>query len=217
VATIPHEGATASPAGTRRQELLDIAARLFAEKGIVHTTVRDIAERAGILSGSLYHHFDSKDQIVTEVVATGLRQAGERDASIIAAAPDPAVAMARLVTNFVVWVGNEPEVARILVSDQQYLTEAPDLVEVRDCRAANGRRWREVIGAGIDDGLFRSDIDPAVVVRAIFDGSLAAVRWLPPMGVSDPADVGRELARFYLSGLLEGGLSAVRLDDLYSR
>ncbi|UMG92355.1 helix-turn-helix domain-containing protein [Nocardioides sp. TF02-7] len=42
--------------GTRRGELLAIAARLFAEKGFKNTTVRDIADAAGILSGSLYHH-----------------------------------------------------------------------------------------------------------------------------------------------------------------
>src|SRR5689334_20753267 len=55
-------------AATRRDELLDIAARLFAEKGFKNTTVRDIADAAGILSGSLYHHFDSKEAMVDEIL-----------------------------------------------------------------------------------------------------------------------------------------------------
>ena len=46
---MPEAQATA----TRRDELLAIAARLFAEKGFKNTTVRDIADAAGILSGSL--------------------------------------------------------------------------------------------------------------------------------------------------------------------
>ena len=55
---------------SRRDELLAIAARLFAEKGFRNTTVRDIADAAGILSGSLYHHFDSKESMVDEILSS---------------------------------------------------------------------------------------------------------------------------------------------------
>src|SRR5690349_11036989 len=55
---------------SRRDELLSIAAGLFAEKGFKNTTVRDIADAAGILSGSLYHHFDSKESMVDEILRT---------------------------------------------------------------------------------------------------------------------------------------------------
>ena len=54
--------------GGRRSELLAIAAGLFAERGFKNTTVRDIADAAGILSGSLYHHFDSKESMVDEIM-----------------------------------------------------------------------------------------------------------------------------------------------------
>ena len=56
----------------RRDELLEIAAELFAEKGFKNTTVRDIADAAGILSGSLYHHFDSKESMVDEILRSFL-------------------------------------------------------------------------------------------------------------------------------------------------
>src|SRR5882724_11116536 len=41
---------------------------MFAERGFKATTVRDIADAAGILSGSLYHHFDSKESMVDEIL-----------------------------------------------------------------------------------------------------------------------------------------------------
>ena len=50
-----------SPPNSRRDELLELAATMFAERGLRATTVRDIADGAGILSGSLYHHFASKE------------------------------------------------------------------------------------------------------------------------------------------------------------
>lgn len=52
------------PANSRRDELLELAAAMFAERGLRATTVRDIADSAGILSGSLYHHFSSKEEMV---------------------------------------------------------------------------------------------------------------------------------------------------------
>src|SRR5918996_330021 len=61
---------TTPEARTRRGELLAIAAQLFADKGFRNTTVRDIADAAGILSGSLYHHFDSKESMVDEILST---------------------------------------------------------------------------------------------------------------------------------------------------
>ena len=62
--------AASTPERTRRDELLAIAAELFAERGFTNTTVRDIADAAGILSGSLYHHFDSKESMVDELLDT---------------------------------------------------------------------------------------------------------------------------------------------------
>ena len=45
----------------RRADVVQLAGELFAEKGYRATTVREIADAAGILSGSLYPHFDSKE------------------------------------------------------------------------------------------------------------------------------------------------------------
>jgi len=53
--------------GGRREEILETAARLFASAGF-RTSLAEIAEACGILPGSLYHHFDSKEAIVVELV-----------------------------------------------------------------------------------------------------------------------------------------------------
>ncbi len=53
----------------RRREILDAAADLFARKGVAATTIREIADRVGVVSGALYHHFPSKLAIVDELVS----------------------------------------------------------------------------------------------------------------------------------------------------
>ena len=57
-----------STPATRREELLELAATMFADRGLRATTVRDIADAAGILSGSLYHHFASKEEIFAQIL-----------------------------------------------------------------------------------------------------------------------------------------------------
>ncbi|HMI90636.1 MAG TPA: TetR/AcrR family transcriptional regulator [Polyangiales bacterium] len=54
---------------TPRGRLLRAAAHLFLEKGYERTTMRELAEAVGILSGSIFHHFDSKPAILEQVMA----------------------------------------------------------------------------------------------------------------------------------------------------
>lgn len=65
---------TAGP-GTvdRRAEILAIAWRLFSSRGLTRTSMRDIAAGAGLLAGSLYHHFPSKEALYLEVHGATLR------------------------------------------------------------------------------------------------------------------------------------------------
>ena len=74
---------------SRRDELLELAATMFAERGLRATTVRDIADSAGILSGSLYHHFSSKEEMVDELLRGFLDWLFDRYQEIVATEPNP--------------------------------------------------------------------------------------------------------------------------------
>jgi TetR/AcrR family transcriptional regulator, cholesterol catabolism regulator len=67
----------------RRQQLLDVAARLFRERGYHVTSMRDIAHEVGMLSGSIYYHFSSKEELLLAVYEEGLRHIAEQvDAAV---------------------------------------------------------------------------------------------------------------------------------------
>ena len=186
---------------TRRDELLAIAARVFAEKGIASATVRDIAQEAGILSGSLYHHFASKEEMVKEIVAAGPGGGPDDFESIAARSSGPVEALHDCILSAVRWVAGNPHTARIFRNDAQYIQETPALAATEARRRANRRSWMTVVERGKAGGVFRVDVDADLAVRTMWDGILAAVRWFPPLGTSDPADIGEQLAAFYLGGL----------------
>ncbi|HEX7589690.1 MAG TPA: helix-turn-helix domain-containing protein [Demequinaceae bacterium] len=55
-----------------RQRILEVAARLFSERGFAGTSIRDIADALGVTKAALYYHFPSKDAILGELVAQPL-------------------------------------------------------------------------------------------------------------------------------------------------
>src|SRR5258706_12227191 len=61
------QAGNADDSGTRRTEILQTAASLIASTGL-RTSLQEIADAAGILPGSLYHHFESKEAILVELV-----------------------------------------------------------------------------------------------------------------------------------------------------
>lgn len=53
----------------RRNQLLDVARKLFAERGLENTTIKDIADEAGVAQGLLYHYFRGKDELFWAIIA----------------------------------------------------------------------------------------------------------------------------------------------------
>lgn len=80
---MPNTAATGPRQDNRRLQLLDAAARLFRTHGYRGTSMRDIARAVGMLPGSIYYHFPSKDELLLTVYEEGVRRIAERvDAAV---------------------------------------------------------------------------------------------------------------------------------------
>lgn len=76
-------------ADARRHQILTVAAQLFAERGYDGTSIRDLAKQVGLLPGSVYHHFPSKEELIVSVHQEGFRQLITDVEAAIAAETDP--------------------------------------------------------------------------------------------------------------------------------
>lgn len=72
----------------RRDDVLEAAAALFATKGYAATSIRDIAQLVGLMSGSLYYHFASKEEILLEAHAKGVAQVTDAVHNALSCCPD---------------------------------------------------------------------------------------------------------------------------------
>ena len=68
----------------RKNEILDVAEQLFAEKGFDNASTNDIINKIGIARGTLYHHFASKEEILDAMVERMTSQSISRAAAVIA-------------------------------------------------------------------------------------------------------------------------------------
>ncbi|BBY57952.1 TetR family transcriptional regulator KstR2 [Mycolicibacterium sarraceniae] len=189
------------PPVSRRDELLVLAATMFAERGLRATTVRDIADSAGILSGSLYHHFKSKEQMVEEVLRDFLDWLFERYQRVIGTEPNP---LERLKGLFMAsFEAIEDRHAQVVIyqDEAKRLSSLPqfDFVDVRN--KEQRKMWLDLLNEGVKQGYFRPDIDVDVVYRFIRDTTWVSVRWYQPGGPLTAEEVGRQYLAIVLGGI----------------
>ena len=188
---------------TRRGELLSLAASMFAERGLRATTVRDIADAAGILSGSLYHHFASKEAMIDEVLRGFLDWLFARYQEIIDTEPNPLARLAGLfMASFDAIEHHHAEVV-IYQDEAKRLSAQPRFAYISELNVRQRTMWVDVLTEGIAQGYFRPDIDVDLAYRFIRDTTWVSVRWYQPGGALTAEQVGRQ----YL-GIVLGGITA---------
>ena len=201
MSTIRHRSTARETGSPRRAEILAIAAEVFKEKGLLNATVRDIADRAGILSGSLYHHFDSKEQMVEEILTATGEPLVHRCRAIAASTEDGADALHQCIVAAVEYVATAPNEAAILRNDAPAIATMPRLAFVQQRREEMRDVWIGIVRRGQRSGHFRRDADPMISVTAMWDAVLSCTRWLPPSGNGSPRRVATQLADLFVSGL----------------
>lgn len=202
--------APSGAASERREHLVKLAAELFARKGFQATTVRQIAQEAGILSGSLYHHFDSKESIVDEVLSTFLDDLIARYRTAVQAGADPRAVLTEMVR---IGFGTlEPHRAAITVmqNDWNYLRQFERFNYLVKAEEEVEQIWVSQIRAGQAAGQFRADVDPKLTYRMIRDTIWVAVRWFRPNGRLNTTALAEHYITVLFDGLATGDRSSQR-------
>jgi AcrR family transcriptional regulator len=189
----------------RRHEILDAALECFSSKGFGATTMADIRELAGASTGSIYHHFKSKEQLAAELYLEGMRESQQHGLAALLAHETTEHGVHALINAYLDWVGEHRKLAAFLFAmrNAEFLTAVEqDLDQIQ----------REVIEAATD--WFRSrmlsgelpNLSPDLL-RAILYGPAAhfAREW-----AASQADVGLELAKRKLARAVWHALCGLR-------
>ncbi len=185
----------------RRDELLELAATMMAERGLRATTVRDIADAAGILSGSLYHHFSSKEEMVDEVLRGFLDWLFARYQEIIDTEPNPLDRLEGLFMASFEAIESRHSQVVIYQDEAKRLSAQPRFAYVDERNREQRKMWLDVLNQGIEQGCFRPDLEVDLVYRFIRDTTWVSVRWYQPGGPLTAQQVGSQYLAIVLGGI----------------
>jgi TetR/AcrR family transcriptional regulator, cholesterol catabolism regulator len=187
----------------RRALIVSTAAEMFARKGIRSTTVREIADVVGVLSGSLYHYFSSKDEIVKEILMGFLDTIRAEYDEVLARGLGAAETLRAVVLVSLQVARQQPDATAIYQNELRYLRESPQYSEVQAAAADVQRAWLGVIERGVADGAFRDDIAPRVFHRLIRDAV-----WLSGRGQHPDAGYSTDQLADAITSIFLDGFSA---------
>jgi TetR/AcrR family transcriptional regulator, cholesterol catabolism regulator len=163
-----------APRSERRTQMVELAGDLFAEKGFRATTVREIADAAGILSGSLYHHFDSKESIADEILSGFLNEVLADYRAAAASAGRPRAVLEQIVRSTSHTLSRHRAALAMLQNDWTYFATQPRFGYLRKAVREIERTWITQLELGKESGEFRADLDAKLTYRLLRD-----VLWIP--------------------------------------
>jgi AcrR family transcriptional regulator len=172
----------------RPDEIAAAALKLFCNKGYNLTTIDDIAVTAGVTKGAVYHHFDSKEDLLRSAMASFFDRALQKAAqSVVKSPPWDAVRRVRaiLLAGFELWVSSEFTAVFCLVFGE--VGKAVPRLRKSFLKRGPLRGWQalaDTIRDGQREGVFRTDVDAGVVARATACGLVLQCMLLKSAGMN---------------------------------
>jgi TetR/AcrR family transcriptional regulator, fatty acid metabolism regulator protein len=188
--------------GDKRERILRAATRVFARKGFYATRVSEVAKAAGVADGTIYLYFKSKDDLLVSLFEDRvalLLQTVERELERRQGAREKLRAIIELQLGL---LEGERDLAEVITVNLRQSTRlmkqyaAPKFLQYLDAIA-------RVVTEGQKDKVFREDVSPHVVARAVF-GALDGLTMTWALGRADPGGLSRaatQIASVLLAGL----------------
>ena len=214
--------ATGSPAGasaasngsngtSRREELLAVAAKLFAARGYHGTRMDDVADAVGLNKATVYHYYASKSLILWDIYKS------TADFTVDALHDDPTASARETIFNFtrrlLTGIATDLESAAVYFQEGPYITEwftAEQVAYIRKAETTVYEHVRDVIDRGIASGEF-NDCDSHVLALGYIGRTLGAYRWLRPHGRRTASEIAVEFSTALLRGLIRD--ETIRTED----
>ena len=184
----------------KRDEILSEAARLFRRKGYSGTSMQDIASEVGILKGSIYYHFKSKDEIFREVLQKGISPVLKKAEFIYGNKSTPREILRQLIENHVNYIINNDYSLVIFSQEKEKISDK----QTRDYVLSRNRYekiFKDVLAEGIKAGDF-PQVDVSLTVLAILGMCNSIIQWYNPAGRNSSAEITAHMAHLTMDLML---------------
>jgi AcrR family transcriptional regulator len=173
---------TAPEEYSSRTRILDCAAKLFRNKGYGATSLRDIAAESGMKAGSLYYHFASKDEIVVDILNTGVQKVNDAVRRAVSALPETASRADVLNTAIHEHLRALHEADDYTSANVRIFGQVPQSVREAhgEVRRTYETYWIKLLTMAAESGTLREDLDPHLIMPMLLSSLNATLEWFDP-------------------------------------
>jgi AcrR family transcriptional regulator len=164
-----------------RELVLTTSTELFAERGFAATTMRDLADRADLPLSAFYYYYRRKYDVLLAIMDTAMARLEATAEEAWDRGLDPDAQLVALVRSHVHVHLDRPDAARVADRELRALAKG-DRATIVARRDLYERRFREVVGEGVERGHFDPALDIALAAMAILTMSTNVVDWWRPGG-----------------------------------
>ncbi|MGH9413627.1 MAG: TetR/AcrR family transcriptional regulator [Terriglobales bacterium] len=189
--------------GESRRDILRTAARLFQERGYDATSMQDIASALNFSKAALYHHFESKEQILVEIMTYGMDVFEEKVLAAVASITDPDERLRACIARHVALVlsGHDREITVILHENRTLPVDAGRQI---NARKKHYMVYLSDLVAAVQKqhGLQRPAVDPHVAAMALLGMMNWMYQWYRPEGGVSEQEIARQYTELFFHGAL---------------
>lgn len=185
----------------KRQQIIDLAAELFARKGYVGTSITDIGAAAGLAKGALYYYIGSKENLLVEIQNRVLNPLLARAQQIQTIEEDPVLRLRLLSETLLDFILHRLDHIWVYEHDYRHLSEKNRSRVLRQRREFE-QVVRSLLGEAMETGAFRR-MDPRLAMLQFLNLHNHTYQWAKPTGRWDAAYLAKEYC-----GTLFAGFSA---------
>lgn len=185
-----------------QKRVLDAAARIFRDYGYAGTTMRAIATQADLKAGSIYYHYESKDELIAAVLDIAMESVTEGVRAALAALPEDATGRQRIETATRAHLAAIIENGDYTLATRRVAGQVPEVIRARHTRQrdAYAAIWQDIIADAYRRGEFRTTASLSLARLFILGALNWTVEWYKPGGHTID-DVARDFTSFVLDGL----------------
>jgi AcrR family transcriptional regulator len=184
----------------RADEIIDAAARVFAERGYHGTTTQAIADVLGMRQASLYYYFPSKEAALEEVCARGTDGFVEGAERVMQTDVPPLEKLKLLIASHLAPIQTMPDYVRTFINERRHLPDASRKRIGRKSRRIE-RYFEQVIQSGIDDRSLRQNADARLAMLAVLGMCNAVINWRESDRSKDVRGIANGFAEIVVKGL----------------
>lgn len=188
----------------RKADLIEAALQVFSEKGYDRASLQDIAERVGILKGSVYYYFQSKEQLLFGVVRFVHDQFLDNARTLAAKSGDPLTRLRNLLIGHAIFICDNIDRAVVFLREMDALPPEQQ-ARILGPDHAYQRVFRDLIIAGQSQGQIPEDVNPKLATLWI----LGALNWLHRWYRSDRPEGPESVATQFAEQLTRGVASSM--------